>query len=86
MKCLKIENGCGYYSIDSNVWREIHKITKEELLQLLNTGLKEGFDMDDIDEWELSPLLVLCYPMSHFFVRDLLQRCRNNGLNCASYF
>ena len=53
MKCLKIENCRGHYSIDGNAWKEIDKITKEELLQLLNTGLKEGFDMDDIDEKEV---------------------------------
>lgn len=41
MKLLKIENNCGFYRKESGEYSPIDKITKEELLVLVNWTLDE---------------------------------------------
>ena len=46
MKCLKIKNNCGFYSLDGKEWIEIDKINKEDLLKLLEIAVEDDFEMD----------------------------------------
>ncbi len=50
MKYLKIENNKGYYLTSSNQWAEIDKISKEDLMFLLNKAVSEEFVMDEYIE------------------------------------
>lgn len=47
MKYLKIENNKGHYLTPSSQWAEIDKITKEDLMFLLNKAVSEEFEMDE---------------------------------------
>lgn len=47
MKYLKIENNKGHYLTPSNQWAEIDKISKEDLMFLLNKAVSEEFEMDE---------------------------------------
>lgn len=47
MKYLKIENNKGHYLTSSNQWAEIDKISKEDLMFLLNKAVSEEFEMDE---------------------------------------
>ena len=47
MKYLKTEDNKGYYLPESNSWTEIDKISKEDLLYLLNKAVDENFEMDE---------------------------------------
>lgn len=51
MKCLKIENAKGYFLNSDGNYEELDRITKEDLLRLLNiaTG-DEEFEMSAYDE------------------------------------
>ena len=53
MKFLKIENNTGSYSLDGNTWTSIEKINKEDLLQLVNFALSDGYEMDVFSENDL---------------------------------
>lgn len=46
MKYLKIENNKGHYLTHSSQWIEIDKISKEDLMFLLNKIMNEEFEMD----------------------------------------
>lgn len=55
MKYLKIENNKGYYlSINEqdqeSTWIEIDKISKEDLMKLLEQAISSEFEMDDYEE------------------------------------
>jgi len=50
MKYLKIENEKGLYSLDGSEWLFIDRISKDDLLSLLDTALTSEFDMDVYDE------------------------------------
>ena len=53
MKYLKIENNKGFFYKEveqSFVWTEIDKINKDDLFNLLNKAISEGFEMDEFDE------------------------------------
>ena len=51
MKLLKIENNCGSYRKEAGEYSPIDKITKEELLVLVNWTLKEDeVEFDEYDE------------------------------------
>lgn len=51
MKLLKIENNCGSYRKESGEYSPIDKITKEELLVLVNWTLEEDeIELDGYDE------------------------------------
>ena len=52
MKCLEISNGKGYFLNSNNEMQEIDKITKEDILRLLNiaTDINNTFEMDEFDE------------------------------------
>lgn len=46
MKYLKIENNKGHYLNQSGEWIEIDKISKEDLMYLLNKAVSDEFEMD----------------------------------------
>ncbi len=52
MKCLRIKNGKGQFSVDGTNYSEIDKISKDNVLKLLDVALSEDqiFEMDDYDE------------------------------------
>lgn len=47
MKCLKIEDNKGSYSVDGENFKAIDEIDKNDLLKLLNLALGEEFEMDE---------------------------------------
>ena len=49
MKHLKIENNKGYYQTESDQWKEIDKINKEDLMTLLDKATEYDFEIDDYD-------------------------------------
>lgn len=49
MKYLKIESNKGFYW-NGTVYQEIDKISKDDLLTLLNVAESEDFEMDNYDE------------------------------------
>lgn len=56
MKYLKIENNKGHYlktDIGSSEWIEIDKISKDDLLSLLNKAVSDEFEMDTYEEEKL---------------------------------
>ena len=46
MKYLKIEDNKGYFLSVSDRWIEIDKISKEDLMYLLDKAVNENFEMD----------------------------------------
>lgn len=54
MKCLRIDNNKGWYSIDETNWAEIDKINKEDLLILLNLAINGEFTMDEYSEKDIA--------------------------------
>lgn len=58
MKYLKIEDNRGFYYKTSeegeNTWKEIDKIDKEDLLELLNKAISSEFEMDEYNEENLA--------------------------------
>lgn len=50
MKLLKTENALGYFLTDSNEYSPVDKITKEDLLRLVNLTLKEEVEFDEYNE------------------------------------
>ena len=54
MKILKIEDGCGYFWVQSSEeWRKIDEIDKDGLLSLLDLFLDSDVQMDAPDEGNL---------------------------------
>ncbi len=53
MKYLKIENNKGHFLSSSNEWTEIDKISKEDLMYLLNKVVYEDFEIDEYVEEEI---------------------------------
>lgn len=47
MKYLKIEDNKGYFLEKDAIWKEIDKITKEDLMVLLNQCIEDEFEMDE---------------------------------------
>lgn len=50
MKYLKIEDNKGHFLPSTNEWTEIDKISKEDLMYLLNKAVSEDFEMDEYSE------------------------------------
>jgi hypothetical protein len=50
MKLLKIEKNLGYYLGDSGQYKPVDKITKDDLLRLVNLTLKDDVEFDEYDE------------------------------------
>ena len=51
MKLLKIENGCGHFCMESGGYNQIDKISKDDLLRLVNVTLSEkDVEFDAYDE------------------------------------
>ena len=49
MKHLKIENNKGFYCLETNDWKEIDKINKDDLMTLLDKAIETDFEMDDFE-------------------------------------
>lgn len=47
MKCLKIENGKGFFSLDGKSWKPLDEISKEDILIIMNLCLEGSFEMDN---------------------------------------
>lgn len=55
MKILKVKDNNGYFRVsDSDKWRPIDEIDKDELMNLLDCFLNSDVEMDDIEEKSLS--------------------------------
>lgn len=52
MKCLKIENGKGYFLRSNGDMEQVDRMTKDDVLYLLNiaTSSEEQFEMDSDEE------------------------------------
>ena len=50
MKLLKIENGLGYYLDEKSDFDSIDKITKEDLLRLVDLTLSKEVEFDEYDD------------------------------------
>ena len=50
MKLLKAESNLGQYLSESGQYNPIDKITKEDLLRLVNLTLQEDVEFDEYDE------------------------------------
>ena len=50
MKLLKIEDNLGLYLVDADQCNPVDKITKEDLLRLVNLTLQENVEFDEYDE------------------------------------
>lgn len=50
MKLLKIEGNLGHYFSDSGQYKPVDKITKDDLLRLVNLTLKDDVEFDEYDE------------------------------------
>ncbi len=53
MKLLKIEDSLGYYRDDQGEFAPVDKITKEDLLRLVNLTLEEEVEFDEYNDEEL---------------------------------
>lgn len=52
MKCLVIENGKGYFSLDGSTKTALDQLTKNDMLNLLNKIVSEDVEMDEYsEEW-----------------------------------
>lgn len=47
MKFLKIENSKGFFCLDGAIWQEIDKISKDDLMVLLDKAVETDFEMDE---------------------------------------
>lgn len=50
MKCLKIEHGKGYFSLDEEEWTQLDTLDKSHILSIIKTCLNTSFEMDDYNE------------------------------------
>lgn len=50
MKCLKINNGKGLYSLDGENWKTLDEIKKEDIILIIDKCISVGFDMCDPTE------------------------------------
>lgn len=50
MKCLKIDNGKGVFSLDGESWKALDEISKEDIIAIVNKCLEDSFEMDDPSE------------------------------------
>lgn len=51
MKLLKIENGCGHFRLESGDYSPVDKISKDDLLRLVNVALSDAHvEFDAYDE------------------------------------
>lgn len=53
MKCLKIVNGKGEFSLDGDSWKVLDDISKEDILAIVNKCLEDCFEMDDPSKAEV---------------------------------
>jgi len=50
MKLLKIDNACGHFRNSENTFDPIDRITKEDLLRIIDLTLSEDVEFDEYDE------------------------------------
>ena len=68
MKCLKIDDGKGYFSLNGSTWTEIDRITKEDLLNLLDLITMQEVIMDEFSDECISQ------PAHKIIYRNLYQK------------
>lgn len=76
MKYLKIENNKGFYRLDTSqdVWTDIDRINKENLLNLLKFASTGEFEMDEFkDELLQNPAHNIIYKNLHGKFNDFLK-------------
>ena len=62
MKLLKIEEGQGYFLLPDQSYREIDKISKEDLVEIIGTVLSKDVDFDIYtDDGLLNPAQKIVY-------------------------
>lgn len=55
MRCLKIEDNKGWYTVNNTEWITIDKISRDDLLMLLDICIKDDeFQMDEYNEDKLA--------------------------------
>lgn len=47
MKCLRVTDGKGFFSLDGETWTALDEISKEDILSIINICLEDSFEMDD---------------------------------------
>lgn len=50
MKCMKIDHGKGYFSVNETDWELLENIDKNHILSIIQSCLKTSFEMDDYKE------------------------------------
>ena len=79
MKCLIIENGKGFFSIDGDTKTPLDQVTKEDLLFLLNTIIESEVEMDPYDE------TVLSHAAHKIIYRNLFEKFKDLEKNKARF-
>ena len=54
MKYLKIENSKGFYCLKEDYWQEIDKISKDDLMALLDKAIETDFEMDEYNQEKIA--------------------------------
>lgn len=54
MKFLKIEDNRGFFAVDGKTWNPIDQINKDQLLELMDRALSDGFEMDEFVKEKIS--------------------------------
>lgn len=89
MKCLKIENGKGFFLHKNGDMEQVDKMTKDDVLYLLNvaTTSDEPFEMDSIgDQVELNEAHKIIYRNLYSKFSELLEnRTRFAEESAATY-
>lgn len=88
MKYLKIENNKGYYlNQNKTVWVEIDKISKEDLLFLLNEAITNEFEIDEFIEGNIGHKAhQIVYKSIHEKFLDLLENKKSFIDECDLQF
>jgi len=80
MKILKIDNGNGYFrTCETDDWKKIDKIDKDDLMKLLDHFLGADVDMDNIDEHDLSN------PAQHIIYKSISEKLNNLKENKSKF-
>lgn len=84
---LKIENNKGYFKAQSGEWNEIDKISKEDLMFLLNKAVNEDFEIDEyIEENIAHKAHQIVYKSIHEKFSELLNNKNAFRDECDSLF
>jgi len=75
MKCMIIKDGKGYFSLDGSKLQEIDKITKDDLLNLLDIVISSDTEMDSYSDDTLQQ------PAQKIIYRNLFQKLSDLSVN-----